>query len=68
MYITIELQTNNGQTANIVTSHQTLEEAESKFHLILSSAAVSEIPVHAAAILDDHGLILANGSYEHGGE
>ena len=65
MFIVIELQTTNGQTAHIVTTHTTREEAESKFHLILSSAAVSTIPIHAAAILDEFGCILANGSYIH---
>lgn len=65
MYIVIELQTTNGQTAHIVSSHPTREEAESKFHLILSAAAVSAIPIHAAAILDEFGCILANGSYVH---
>lgn len=65
MYIVIELQTTGGQTAHIVSSHPTREEAESKFHLILSAAAVSPIPIHAAAILDEFGCILANGSYVH---
>ena len=68
MYIVIELQTTGGQTANLVYAYNTLAEAESKFHAILSSAAISTVPVHAAAILDDHGCILANGAYEHGGE
>lgn len=65
MYIVIELQTTNNQTSYIVTTHPTREEAESKFHLILSAAAVSAIPIHAAAILDEFGCILANGSYVH---
>ena len=66
MYLVIEMQTNNGQLAQIATAYETRAEADSKFHLILSSAAVSNVQVHAAVILDDHGLILGNGCYEHG--
>ena len=65
MYLVIEMQTNSGQLANIATAYGTQAEAESKFHAILSAAAVSEVEVHSAVILDESGCVLGNGSYIH---
>lgn len=64
-YIVIELQTNNGSTANIVTTHDTREEAESKYHTILAAAAVSSVEIHAATILTPDGFQLMCQSYHH---
>lgn len=66
MYIVIELQTNtDGTVGNLVYSYPTREEAFSKYHLILSSAAVSVLPVHAAVILDNKGFQIAAQHFEH---
>lgn len=66
MYIVIELQKNTeGVVSNIVTSHNTLAEAESKFYTILSAAAVSAVPVHSAVIVSEEGFPVANKCYKH---
>ena len=65
MFLVIELQTNNGQLAHIATAYESRAEAESKFHQILAAAAVSSVPVHAAVIVDNYGLMLASGTYNH---
>ena len=66
MYIVIELQKNTeGQVANIVTEHANLAEAESKYHAILSVAAVSEIPVHSAIIVSEEGVPMQWKCYKH---
>ena len=66
MYIVIELQTNTGGTiGNIVTAHETKEQAFSKYHTILSAAAVSALPCHAAVILDNKGMQIAAQCFEH---
>lgn len=66
MYIVIELQKNTeGQVANIVTEHANLAEAESKYHAILSVAAVSEIPVHSAIIVSEEGVPMLWKCYKH---
>lgn len=66
MYIVIELQKNaEGQVANLVTAYNTLAEAESKYHSILASAAISDIPVHSAVILSEEGFPVANKCYKH---
>lgn len=66
MYFVIELQTNNGQTANIVTSHATREAAESKYHTILAAAAVSNVAKHAAVIISEEGFPIMHQCYIHG--
>lgn len=66
MFIVIELQTNaDGSVGNFVWAYSTKEDAFAKYHAVLSAAAVSVLPVHAAVILDNHGLQIAAQSYEH---
>lgn len=65
-YLVIEIQkSTTGEVANIVTSHNTLNEAESKYHTILASAAISSVPVHSAVILNETGFCVKNQSYTH---
>jgi hypothetical protein len=66
MYIVIELQkTADGNLTHLETVHATKEEAESKYHTILSYAAVSELPKHSATILDENGSPLMYKHYTH---
>lgn len=65
-YVVVELQTNSeGQTASVITGHETLDQAYSKYHAVLSAAAVSPVPYHAATLLDRAGLQLAQWCFEH---
>ena len=67
MFIVIELQTNaDGSVSNLVWAFSSKEQAFSKYHAILSAAAVSTLPVHAAVILDNKGLQIAAQAFEHG--
>lgn len=66
MYIVVELQKNaEGVVSNIVTSHETLAEAESKYYSVLAAAAVSEIPVHSAIIVSEEGFPVRHECYKH---
>lgn len=66
MYIVIELQKNaDGQVANLVTSHNTLAEAESKYHTIMAAAAVNEVPIHSAIIVSEEGFPVMHKCYKH---
>ena len=66
MYIVVELQTNaDGVVSNLVTSHNTLAEAESKFHSIMASAAINDVPVHSAIIVSEEGFPVAHKCYKH---
>jgi len=66
MFFVIELQKQaNGSVGNIVTSHETQEAAESKYFSVLAAAAVSELPVHAAALLSEEGFSVENRCFKH---
>lgn len=64
MFIVIEIQTST-QVATIVTSHSNRNEAEQKYHQILSAAAVSQVPKHGAVMLTDEGVRLKGECYIH---
>ena len=66
MFFIVELQTfQNGSCSNIVQSAETLQEAKSEYHTVLASAAVSELPVHAAVLLTNMGALIASECYTH---
>ena len=63
-YIVLEIQ--SGDTvATIVDQYDTRQAAESKFHQILASAAISSVPIHSAILMSDDGFPLRNESYKH---
>lgn len=66
-YIVIELQkiTEDTDISTLVNSKNSLEEAESTYYSILAAAAISEIPIHGAIIIDEKGNPLKNNCYEH---
>ena len=65
-YVVVEMQKGqNGKIATIVTAHETLNEAESKFFAIMSAAAISSVPQHGAFILHADGNVSRNEVYNH---
>ena len=67
MYLVIEIQTSDN-VGNFVWAFPTLEQAEAKYHAVLSVAATSSIPVHACVILRNDGQQMAAQAYRHGEE
>ena len=66
MYTVIELQTNEqGQTAHLVQAYEDRNEAASRFHQIMASAAISNVRKHACAMLNEDGFCEKSESYEH---
>lgn len=69
MFIVIELQTDaSGHIAHIATDHDTKADAESKYHQILSVAALSNVPIHGAVILTPEGVAQKSQCYKHDSE
>ena len=65
-YIVIELQTAaNGAVGNFIFTYTDRNQAESKYHLILTSAAVSQVPVHTAVLMTNEGQLLERKVYHH---
>lgn len=68
-YILIEIQTNaDGTVGNLVTAYDDVYSAESAYHSVLASAAVSKLPMHAATLLGNDGGVMKWESYTHGEE
>ena len=65
MYIVAEFQT-TGETTSILTYNYTESNlAEQKYHEILSSAAVSNVEIHAVSMLNEYGCVAKNEFYVH---
>ena len=66
MYLVIEIQTAaNGTVTTLTTQHPTQYEAESKYHTVLASAAISSLPAHAAVLMYHYGNVLMSQHYTH---
>ena len=65
-YIVMEMQTSNGATAIVPpVSFTDRNQAESRFHSILASAAISAIEEHAVVMITDDGRVVRNEVYRH---
>ncbi len=67
MFIVIEMQKLDENTLAILpaNTYNTRDEAESKYHAILSTAAISNVWKHSAILLDEDGVPLAYNCYVH---
>ena len=66
MYLVVEIQKPDDATLNhLVTVHDNLNAADSKFYQVLSYAAVSELLLHGAVILSENGNIVRTQIYKH---
>lgn len=65
MYIVIEIQTSNA-VSTLTWQYDTLQAAEAKYHSILAAAAVSSLPVHAAVVMTNAGVVCKSEAYRHG--
>ena len=67
MYVVIEIQRNvDGTIGTLVNSYANRNEAEQKYHTILSAASVSEVFKHSAVMLDEDGVFIKSECYRHG--
>ena len=64
MYIVLEIQ---GESV-IASTYEDGAEAENKYHTILAYAAKSQVPVHAAAMLNENGALIKHEYYVHATE
>lgn len=64
-YIVVEYQINEGQAGKIVTAHDTLLDAQYKFHTVAASAAISNIETHLVVALNDDGFPIEYALFHH---
>lgn len=66
MYILQEIQTNGSSVALVPAQTYTdKNEAESAYHLALSSAAISTVEIHTVVLFDERGMVWLSQTYEH---
>lgn len=66
MYVAIESITKKDGTYTVSTfKKENRNDAEAAYHSILTSAAKSEHPIHAATLLNEEGYALRNECYKH---
>lgn len=65
MYLVIEMQKSGDTLSAINYAFNSQNEAESKYHALLSVAAVSDVPVHSAVMLSEEGFPMRNECYKH---
>ena len=63
MLTVIELQTNNGTTTVLTNSYAEESLAWQKYYQVLSFAAVSDIDIHSATIINEEGYAIENGYF-----
>ena len=64
-YVVIELQKNGDIMSNIVTAHDTLADAQYKFHTVAATAAISSVDKHSVALLNEDGFPIERTTFEH---
>lgn len=66
MFIIQEVQTNGSQTAlTPAVTFENRNQAESRFHSILSVAAVSSVEIHTVIMYDECGNSIKSDYYKH---
>lgn len=64
-YIVVEMQTNEGTTSTLTNQYSSFDQANQKYHQILSYASVSTIDCHSAVMLDENGMFLKSEGFRH---
>ena len=65
-YLVNEIQTSaSGTISTLNYSYDDRNAAESQYHTILASAAISELPAHAAVLMTSEGMTLMHAVYHH---
>jgi len=64
MYIVVEIQTSI-TVSTLVNSYEDRNQAESKYHQILTAAALSSVPKHSAVLMNDEGQTIKSETYIH---
>ncbi len=62
MYFICEIQ----NSAYLMTTKETRNEAESEYHRVMSAAAVSNVATHSCIVFTEEGFEVLNGCYKHG--
>jgi len=65
MFLVIEIQTSTSGVSTLSYSFTDRNAAEEQYHRILTAAAVSQLPKHAAIMVSEEGFPLRHECYKH---
>lgn len=65
MFIVLELQNSGSNVVHLFNTYNDQPTAEQKYHTVLASAAVSNLPSHSALLMDEDGNVLRSECYHH---
>ena len=65
MFYVIEIQTTENTGAVIPFCFSDRNDAEQKYHQLLSVAAVSQVPYHGAMLFNQDGFVIKTEVYNH---
>ena len=69
MYTIVEMQTNSeGHTSFLVTEQEERLNAESEWHMKMSYAAISSVPIHTVKLINENQTEIMSGTYDHRGD
>ena len=68
MIAVIEIQKDGDSVSNITELFSDLAQAKSRYHELLSIAAVSNVPEHSVILVSEEGNYMFHEKYEHGGK
>lgn len=65
-YIVIEIQKfDTGAVSTPAWAYDNINSAWSKYHAVLSAAALSQLPVHSAILVNESGFPIEHKAFEH---
>ena len=64
MFIVFEIQMSS-TVSTLVNVYEDRNSAESKYHQVLSAAAISSVPKHSAVLMNEIGDTIKKDSYTH---
>lgn len=69
-YLVLEIQANADGSVGIppIASYDVRNEAESRYHSVLATAAISAVEMHSVVLLTSDGRVLERKSYNHASE
>ena len=65
LYIVIEIQAQEDTAATLTNVYTDRQDAENKYHTVLAAAALSNIPVHSAIMMNELGFVIKSEYYKH---
>ena len=68
MLVVIEIQKSGDTATPLVQLFTDDAQAKSRYHEVLSIAAVSSVPEHSVILVSEEGNYMFHEKYEHGGE